>query len=211
LLISLIETVGHALWFAVQCAGLLLLADFIGGLFHWSEDTLGREDTPIWGAAFVRPNVIHHDTPGYMNTIPWMKNNASSAIALVVMLALFGAFGLLYWQVVFLFCATALNQQAHRFSHAATVRLPPPIRWLQRARVLQEGRHHWKHHTEPHLTCYCVMTPWVNPVLDRLGFWRGMERVLAPVFGAPRRPDLVARPWYPARHLPHDQSISRKT
>ena len=39
-------------------------------------------------------------------------------------------------------------------------------------------------------------TPFVNPVLDRLGFWRGLERVLVPLFGAPRREDLVKYRWY---------------
>ena len=52
------------------------------------------------------------------------------------------------------------------------------------------------HHSGEKNTRYCVVTPFVNPVLDRLGFWRGLERVLVPLFGAPRREDLVKYRWY---------------
>ena len=28
------------------------------------------------------------------------------------------------------------------------------------------------HHRPPHLTGFCILTDWLNPVLDVLGFWR---------------------------------------
>jgi hypothetical protein len=179
-----------------QIFALYLLADFLGGLFHWAEDTLGSSDSPLWGKVFVRPQEIHHEHPEKMLTIPWHINNIANVAGTLAVVALFWALGALSWQLWVLAFFAGWNQQAHRFAHCPTVRLPKVVHWLQRKGVLQNARHHWKHHTEPHLTHYCALTPWLNPVLDRLGFWRVLERVLVPVFGAPRRPDLMTKSWY---------------
>ena len=37
------------------------------------------------------------------------------------------------------------------------------------------------------------ITPWVNPVLDRLGVWRWLERLVVRQGAAPRRADLTGR------------------
>ncbi|WP_316653110.1 fatty acid desaturase CarF family protein [Ovoidimarina sediminis] len=102
----------------------------------------------------------------------------------------------LSWQVLTFICIGLLNQQVHRFSHTPQKRLPGVVRLLQRLRLIQDGRHHWVYHISPHSTRYCVLTPWMNPMLDRLGFWRCLERLFVPIFGAPRRNDLRVQPWY---------------
>jgi ubiquitin-conjugating enzyme E2 variant len=183
----------------VQIVLLYLLADFIGGVFHWAEDTLGSVDAPVWGPVFVRPNLVHHDDPGVMIAIPWYINNIANVVGVLALLAVFWALGALTWQVCVLAFFTGWNQQVHRFSHCPTARRPAIVRWLQRMGVIQRPREHWKHHTEPHLSDYCVLTPWVNPLLDKTRFWRALERALVPVFGGPRRPDLVVKSWYPRR------------
>jgi hypothetical protein len=179
-----------------QIFALYLLADFIGGLFYWTEDTLGSSNSPIWGKVFVRPNEIHHEDPGVMLTIPWYINNIANVLGTLAVIALFWAFSAISWQLWMLAFFGVWNQQVHRFSHCPSVHLPKAVHWLQKKLVIQNARHHWKHHTEPHLTCYCVLTPWMNPVLDKIKFWRGLERILVPVFGAPRRPDLIGKHWY---------------
>jgi ubiquitin-conjugating enzyme E2 variant len=55
---------------------------------------------------------------------------------------------------------------------------------------MQSATDHAGHHCGDKNTDYCVVTPFANPLLDRIGFWRGLERVLVPLFGAPRREDL---------------------
>jgi len=179
-----------------QIAVLYLLADLTGGLFHWAEDTLGSADSPIWGRIFVQPNEIHHERPGDMIKIHWLKNNIPilSFTAFVLLVAL--AFDAVTWQLLVFAVFAGANQQVHRFAHAPRARLPGFIKWAQRKGIMQDARHHWVHHTDPHTSHYCVLTPWLNPVLDRVGFWRGMERLCVPIFGAPRRPDLKDRSWY---------------
>jgi hypothetical protein len=179
-----------------QILTLYLAADLLGGIFHWAEDTLGHPDDPFWGKVFVQPNEIHHEQPNAMIQIPWLKNNVPILIATLSVVALAVLLDAVTWQLLAFAGFAGWNQQVHRFSHAPRQRLPGVVKWLQKVGVLQNARHHWKHHTAPHLTHYCVLTPWLNPVLDRLGFWRGMERVLVPLFGAPRREDLKGYSWY---------------
>jgi hypothetical protein len=176
---------------ALEVLAIILLADFTGGLFHWAEDTLGAVDTPIWGKLFVAPNVLHHDNPGAILNVPLLPRVRMVLAAWLVLMLAAWLLDLLTWQVVAFLVLAAFNDQAHVLQHTPTGRVPRLVLVLRRAGILQSARHHWQHHKAPHTSHYCVLTPWVNPVLDRLGFWRGMERVFVPIFGAPRRPDLA--------------------
>jgi ubiquitin-conjugating enzyme E2 variant len=42
-------------------------------------------------------------------------------------------------------------------------------------------RHHEIHHAAPHDKHYCITVGWMNPVLNGLGFFRGLEWVVARV------------------------------
>lgn len=181
---------------SLQVVGLYLSVDFIAGTLHWAEDTLGTPTSPIWGPAFVAPNVIHHDDPAAMNRIPWLLNNLPLYVLGIVLLVLAWATGNLGWKMWLFVAIGIFSQQAHRWSHRPRKALPRVVLTLQRLQVLQSGKMHWKHHRGDHATHFCVVTPWLNPILDRFGVWRGLERFLVPIFGAPRRPDLAHHAWY---------------
>lgn len=180
-------TILDLVWVLVQVVCLILLADFTGGLFHWAEDTWGDETTPFWGPHFVRPNIGHHDRPSAILSVPWLR---AARYVLAAGAAMLLAGWVLGWQLWLYVALAAFNDQAHRLEHTPTVRLPAWARLLQRAGILQDARHHWQHHRLPHTAAYCVLTPWLNPILDRTGFWRGLEREMAPVLGTPRGRDL---------------------
>lgn len=174
-------------WYVAQIVLLLLAADLLGGLFHWAEDSYGTQDTPIWGPLFVAPNVRHHAEPAAMMRKHWLPNNAPLfGVAAMIVLGSW-AFNALTWQVVVFAVLSGLNQQAHRFEHAPRLRLPRIVQLLQSAHLLQDARHHWRHHVAPHRTHFCVLTPWLNPVLDRISFWRRLEQLLLPVLGPVRQ------------------------
>jgi len=175
---------------------LYLLVDLIAGFFHWAEDTLGTPESPFWGPAFVAPNVIHHDLPNEMNKIHWFKNSLPIYVICVTIIVVSWATDHLGWQVWFISFIGLFAQQAHRWSHAPRGALPKTVIYLQRIGVLQGAKHHWKHHSGPHNTHFCVVTPWLNPIFDRIGVWRFLERLMVPIFGAPRRTDLKDKPWY---------------
>ena len=49
---------------------------------------------------------------------------------------------------------------------------------LQRLYVLQTPRHHGRHHQGDKNTHYCVVTTFLNPLLEEVGFWRRLEKLV---------------------------------
>lgn len=185
----------------LQVVLLYLLADVIGGVLHWAEDTLGRQDTPVWGTLFVKPNILHHDQPAAMLKASWLRSNGLTfSIAAIVVCLVWISFGM-SWQLLLLGVFGGMNQQVHRFAHARRQDLPKAVILLQRLRIFQDARHHWVHHRKPNNRYFCVMTPLMNPLLEKIGFWFLLERIFVPIFGAPRREDLQRYRWYRSRAL----------
>lgn len=168
----------------------LIAIDFVSGLVHWAEDTFWTEDTPVVGDWVVKPNVVHHEHPRAFLEKSWWASSwdlllASSLIGLTFWL--FNAFSV----YVAIFCIIGANaNQLHKYGHVSARDTPKVIRWLQKMKIIQDAKHHSGHHTGDKNTAYCVVTPWFNPILDYIGFWRGLERLTVPFFGAPRRTDL---------------------
>ena len=54
-------------------------------------------------------------------------------------------------------------------------------------------QHHARHHTDPKNSHYCTITNWLNPVLDGLRFWDGLEWLLARTIRLERREDTSVR------------------
>jgi ubiquitin-conjugating enzyme E2 variant len=99
--------------------------------------------------------------------------------------------GSLSWKV-WLFAMIGVNaNQIHKWAHAPGT-APGWVRLLQRIHVLQSPSHHAGHHHDSKNRRYCVITEALNPLLDRVGFWRTLESVLVPLWTAPRRSDLTA-------------------
>jgi ubiquitin-conjugating enzyme E2 variant len=88
---------------------------------------------------------------------------------------------------VFLFAF--MTNQIHKWAH---LEHPPLVaRPLQRLRLILSVEHHRGHHSGSHTARYCITTGWLNPVLDRAGFFRISERAVQAVSGLqPREDDL---------------------
>ena len=168
---------------------VLVLSDLVAGGVHWFEDAYVREDTPLIGSFIGKANVIHHHLPRYMTRHNWWHSSWDllAFSALVVFVA--GQLGLLTWQV-WLFAAISANaNEVHKWSHRTRQENGWCITLLQKLRVLQTPHHHAVHHTNPKNVRYCPITNLVNPVLDGLRFWDGVEWLLAKTVGLHRRPD----------------------
>jgi ubiquitin-conjugating enzyme E2 variant len=177
----------------LELAIALLAVDFVSGLVHWAEDTFATVETPIVGAWIVAPNVIHHRDGGAFVSKSWLASSwdlCLAALLVTVAAVLTGHFGP---GVALAAVAGANANQIHKWCHARG-RAPALVRWLWALGLMQRPEHHAQHHVGEKNTHYCVITPFVNPLLDRLHFWRLLERVLVPIFGAPRRVDLAALP-----------------
>lgn len=81
-----------------------------------------------------------------------------------------------------------LGNLVHRWAHENPRNVPRLVRWLQAIGIFisykQHREHHWEwKHTlalerhEAHRR-YCVMSSWLNPILDRGGFFKLLELML---------------------------------
>lgn len=189
---------------ALSAVPLLLAAvagyvasDFASGFVHWLFDTWGDPDTPVVGQTFIVPFRVHHTDPIDITRHGFVATNGHNCLAslpvLVVALLLPSGAAWVPPLAGFLLCLTLgvfATNQFHKWAHE---KYPGAvIGWLQDRGVILGREHHDIHHSEPYDRHYCITTGWLNPVLDRVGFFRSAERVITAITGAqPRRDDLA--------------------
>ena len=182
-----------ALFFLLKFIGTVVAADFVAGMIHWLEDAYVREDTPLIGKWVARPNIVHHHYPRYMTRHSWWQT--SFDLLLVSTALVIGAWflGLLSWEVWLFAIVSANANEFHKWEHRTRKENGPIISFLQDIRVLQTAKHHARHHTDPKNSHYCTITNFLNPVLDGMNFWNGIEWALARTVGLNRREDTSIR------------------
>ncbi|MFU8816222.1 MAG: fatty acid desaturase CarF family protein [Pseudomonadales bacterium] len=176
-----------AIWWVLPLA--LLVLDFLSGLVHWLFDTRIPAGDGLLGRIAVN-FLDHHVNPTRTAEVGFAAT--SWRVAVYVSLPLLGLALLLpagagqawlYWMGAL----SLLVAQAHKVAHK---RQPGRLaRVLQRLHLSLSPRSHRQHHRD-HGRAYCVFTGWCNPLLDRSGFWRWLERI-CPV-GAIKRPAAAA-------------------
>lgn len=177
----------------VKIVGTVLAADFVTGFIHWLEDAYVREDTPLVGKWVARPNIVHHHYPRFMTRFSWWYTSRDLFVLSVILVVAAWCFGALTWQV-WLFAILAANaNEFHKWAHRTRRENGPVISFLQDIRLLQTAKHHALHHTDPKNSHYCTTTNVLNPVLDGIRFWDGLEWLLARTIGLKRREDTSVR------------------
>lgn len=86
------------------------------------------------------------------------------------------------WLAVFF---ASFGNAVHRFSHTPKSKLNPFIKLVQKTGLFISFEHHNVHHFDEHGPIrkenttgrYCPMTNWLNPLLDKSGFFRLLERI----------------------------------
>ena len=167
----------------------VLVTDLVSGTVHWFEDAYGREDFPITGKWITRLNVLHHHNPRHFTRNSWWQSSWDLLLAVSAVVLVAWLIGQLSWEVLVFAVVGANANEIHKWAHRTPRENGELITWLQRLRVLQSPRHHARHHTDPKDSHYCVITDFLNPVLDGVGFWEGAERVLLFLFRMRRRVD----------------------
>lgn len=180
--------------FELQLPWLIALAiplgviggDFVSGIVHWAADTYGSEDMPVIGPSLVKPFRLHHVYPRDICTHGLVETTGNVCILAVPLLSvslylmwLMPESGLLAFSAVCLTlmaAATVATNQFHKWAHQES---PSSLaRWLQHKRLVLEPRHHKLHHTEPFNMNYCITNGWLNPLLNKLKFFRRLEATL---------------------------------
>ena len=159
-----------------------LLADFLTGLFHWFEDGFLHGSSIGFLGSIAADNELHHDKPTAMTlSTGWVNMRASAIVAWPLALASWrlGA-PMLVWLTLFF---ASFGNLVHRWSHIPKRQLPFWIRAMQKTGLFISHEHHDAHHRSmkrlipKHLAGYkfCPMTNWMNPILDKMKFWDGLE------------------------------------
>ena len=65
---------------------------------------------------------------------------------------------------------------------------PALVSWLQRLHLLQSPRHHGRHHAGNKDSHYCVITNFLNPLLEEVSFWRRLEGLVERLTGRGPKP-----------------------
>ncbi len=150
------------------------MADFLSGLVHWAGDTIGDQNTPIFGPNFVTPFRYHHVDPKDITRHDFVETNGNNCIVVAPILALlllvtpkttgwfFYLCAVLAFTSWFIFCTNQFHKWAHEDNPARLVRM------LQRAGLILSPEHHAIHHAAPQDKSYCITVGWMNPILDRI-------------------------------------------
>ena len=160
------------------------LADVASGLVHWATDTWFSEKQFGRLIAIARE---HHTHPSHILGYRFLENatlgSAPSALLigpLAVLIAFLPRSDLLYAIMIVLFLisltllfGTSLHNIGHRKAKS------PVVKVAQRLRLVITPAYHHVHHSGDQTTRYCTVNGWANPLLDRIGFWRALERLIS--------------------------------
>ena len=177
-----------------------LAADFVSGCVHWLADRYFDPGTPLLGPLLVAPFREHHRDPEDITRHGFLELLGNNALATLPMgLALVAwvrpeqglRSQLLQAGVCSLALALFFTNAFHRWAHSASP--PRVIGWLQRRGLVLSPEKHALHHAGAHDRSYCVTSGWLNPLLDRLGFFSRAENGIEAARVRLRRSSAAAR------------------
>ncbi len=180
----------NILYCTIELVLTIFAIDFVSGWIHWAEDTFGSASTPIYGKWIVEPNTLHHEQPAAFINKTWWQSSWDLTLVSGLIVLIFYLNGALTWHIVLFAFLGANANQLHKYAHMSSVNVPVVVRFFQQIGLFQKAKHHALHHQGLKNTAYCVITPYLNPLLDCFYFWRFLEKIMVPIFGAPRREDL---------------------
>lgn len=170
------------LWILIQIFLLWLLADFITGIVHWWQDAYGNPTWPIVGKYVVKPNLKHHKDPrGMLKDSYWQKTGASFIVG-IILISVFYLAGWHSWRMVLCILMCTQGNEIHAMGHRSDKENGKLIVGLQNIGVIQTRRTHGWHHKAPYDTNFCVMTEFLNPVLNKINFFSRLEFLIEKVF-----------------------------
>lgn len=178
---------------ALQVVAGVLIADFISGFVHWLEDAYGETHWPIVGPA-IAANILHHETPLQMVGVSYLERNGPTMlVAALIGLPLLLVVGITPFSVTALLVGGFANE-LHTWAHRTPEENGRLIRALQKTGLIVSFEHHAAHHRRGKDSHYCTVTSFLNPVLDRITLWRGLELAVWLLFGTAPRCDHSTRP-----------------
>jgi ubiquitin-conjugating enzyme E2 variant len=159
-----------------------LLADLIAGFWHWLEDRYFDVTWPVIGKYIAKPNELHHEQPSAFLFQSYWSRNWTTILPAAIAFCLTVPSPIC---MVFVFVSQA--NEIHAWAHSKG-----KVSWwvavLQETGLLQSPLHHGHHHRSPFEVKYCVMSDWLNPILDHFQVWRAMEWLVEKTTGLKPKP-----------------------
>lgn len=162
----------------------IIFVDFISGIGHWLQDRYATEEMTLIRDSLVIPNKEHHDHPRkFLSHTYWYRNNVTIVICFFLAF-LFAISGLHPATNFFSMILLSNINEVHAFAHQERKKTPTWVLGLQKIGLLQSKKHHNLHHASPFEIRYCILTNWLNPILDHIKFFRFLEWIILKVFKA---------------------------
>lgn len=167
----------------------VLAADFMVGLFHWLEDTYipYDHDMPEYLKQIALDNEMHHYFPRGITAFSyWEHMEVTLPLTLVLILAVYVVApdhvkGNIPFYLT-LGIISAASNIIHRYTHERDHERHPFITSMYNMGILCSREQHQIHHQVGNVK-YCLITPYLNHVLDTINFWRSLEDIISGVTG----------------------------
>ncbi len=181
-------TLAPLVLFMARVLFIMIIADFVSGVIHWWEDTYGKPEWKFLGIGkyLIIPNLIHHQKPRDFVKHSYLKRNLAAIILAIVLTPIIYLLTDISWQTaLLLFIYGSQTVEIHAISHRTDKENGKFLVLLQKIGLLQSKKNHAQHHQSPHRSGYCLMTNWVNPILDSVKLWPVLEFFVWVVFKVP--------------------------
>jgi plasmanylethanolamine desaturase len=162
----------------IKVIGLVLAADFITGTVHFLLDQYGSPETPIIGKYVIDRNARHHQDPRQIVESSYLKLTWTSWLLGTIIVAASYYLGILNWEIVFTMVYGANANMIHKWTHQTKKENGKFVGFLQKIKLVQSRKHHGWHHKAPFDVNYCILTDWLNPILDKIRFWETTTKIL---------------------------------
>ena len=73
----------------------------------------------------------------------------------------------------------SFGNELHAIAHRTDKENGKIVCWIQKIGLIQSRKMHGLHHTSPYEINYCVMTNYCNPILNFIGFWNKLEKLIS--------------------------------
>lgn len=158
---------------------LILITDLVTGAVHWWEDAYGNPNWRFLAKSVVLPNLDHHKNPRGFLKGSFFERIKVSLIAAAILAAVLLILHALSWEIIFCLAYGSLANEIHAMAHRTDKENGKLICFLQKIGLIQSRRMHGMHHKSPFDINYCVMTNYLNPILNRINFWLKLECIVA--------------------------------
>lgn len=160
----------------------LLVTDFLAGIIHWAMDSYGSRETPLIGGE-IAGNRKHHLEPKSFTKNSWWQNAKSTFPIILILTGIFYSLDFLNTFTLALLIIGWNSNEIHKWAHQGKKERALIGTILQKFRLIQCPKEHQKHHSGSKNSHYCPVSPFVNPVLEFINFWRGLEWIVLNILG----------------------------